>query len=195
MKYYTGPPSGSSNPNELGRTDQPPYSIRVRRDMNDTEIPGLEIDYEKREISFDWRGMYNMFYREENYVDRNIKELATQARTEALDLKAMMDTGGISLIDAMQRLLKRVKTSEENARRHARRKRLDTIYKAHGLKGFNHDDFPEQEEETLEYLAQGRKNLDWYEMSDESDGDGNEDEDEGEDEGSEQEWEDMDVDE
>ncbi|KAF2816159.1 uncharacterized protein BDZ99DRAFT_566020 [Mytilinidion resinicola] len=190
MRWYTGPPLGSNNPKELGRVDQPPYMIRVRRDLNDTEIPGLEIDYEKREVSFDWRAMYSMFFREEEYVENKIKKMAQQASVDALNLQAMVESGGMELIDAMQRLVVRVKTSEDDARRDARRKRLNDIYVAHGLSGYDSDIFSDEEKEILDQMAASRLTLDRMVMSD----DGGEQE--GDDEGSESdEWEDMGEDE
>lgn len=32
---------------DRGRFDVPSYTITVRHDVNDTELPGLEVDYEK----------------------------------------------------------------------------------------------------------------------------------------------------
>ncbi|KAF2091050.1 hypothetical protein K490DRAFT_62381 [Saccharata proteae CBS 121410] len=46
--------------------DVPCYVIQVARLINDTEIPDLEFNYEKREISFDWIGMLDEFFLEEN---------------------------------------------------------------------------------------------------------------------------------
>lgn len=55
---------------DRGRFDVPPYTITVRHDVNDTELPGLKVDYEKREISFDWRRMYSVFFREAEHMKR-----------------------------------------------------------------------------------------------------------------------------
>ena len=51
MDFYTG--GKDEGAGQTGRFDVPPYTITVRHDVNDTELPGLKVDYEKREISFD----------------------------------------------------------------------------------------------------------------------------------------------
>lgn len=52
------------------RCQDPPYTIAVRRFVNDTDIPQLEIDFEKRAVSFDWRAMYTCFFREEDWIEK-----------------------------------------------------------------------------------------------------------------------------
>ena len=55
---------------DRARFDVPPYTITVRHDVNNTELPGLKVDYEKREISFDWRRMYSVFFHEAEHMKR-----------------------------------------------------------------------------------------------------------------------------
>ncbi|KAF2687358.1 hypothetical protein K458DRAFT_485581 [Lentithecium fluviatile CBS 122367] len=54
----------------IGRGDQPPYYLRIFDTINDTELVDLEIDCKTREISFDWRETYALFFREQDYVAR-----------------------------------------------------------------------------------------------------------------------------
>ena len=44
----------------------PIFSIQIREVVNDTGLPGLQIDEEKGEISFDWRGMLDRLLGEEH---------------------------------------------------------------------------------------------------------------------------------
>jgi hypothetical protein len=43
----------------------PGYTIRIGTMINDTALPGLKADVEKREISFEWRKALDLFFREE----------------------------------------------------------------------------------------------------------------------------------
>lgn len=61
------------------RCDLPPYQIRIKWEANDTELPGLEADFERAEISFEWYSMFEMFYREAAILDRHDDEIATAA--------------------------------------------------------------------------------------------------------------------
>lgn len=46
------------------RPEMPNYTISVCGLVNDTALPGLEIDLEEREIRFEWRKMLHLFFRE-----------------------------------------------------------------------------------------------------------------------------------
>jgi hypothetical protein len=84
----TGPLSGETCLEEAGgrRCDIPPYEIWIKWDKTDTELPGLEVNFEKREISFEWQRMLELFYREVAVLDKRDGELAEEA-TEWLDQK------------------------------------------------------------------------------------------------------------
>ncbi|KAK7752191.1 hypothetical protein SLS62_005935 [Diatrype stigma] len=47
---------------------RPPHALSVRRVANDTALPGLEVDYEKHEISVLWRPMLSLLFGEEEYI-------------------------------------------------------------------------------------------------------------------------------
>jgi hypothetical protein len=47
------------------KPQMPNYTIRVGSMVNDTALPHLEINVIPREISFDWRVMYTLFFREQ----------------------------------------------------------------------------------------------------------------------------------
>jgi hypothetical protein len=61
------------------RCDLPPYQIRIKWEANDTELPGLEVDFERAEISFGWYGMFEMYFLEAAILDRHDDEIATAA--------------------------------------------------------------------------------------------------------------------
>ena len=45
------------------------FVIQVRAGLNDCAVPGLKIDQEKREISFEWVGLFSHFFCERRAVD------------------------------------------------------------------------------------------------------------------------------
>ncbi|KAF2197544.1 hypothetical protein GQ43DRAFT_475347 [Delitschia confertaspora ATCC 74209] len=47
------------------RPENPRYTIQIERMVNDTELPRVMVNLGAREISFDWRGMFQAFFREE----------------------------------------------------------------------------------------------------------------------------------
>ena len=71
IKLYLGGGSGGSaaavaEGGRRGRCDLPPYQIRIKSLANDTELPKLEVNLQgaRREISFEWQGMFDAFYSE-----------------------------------------------------------------------------------------------------------------------------------
>lgn len=46
------------------RAEMPNYTITIGGLVNDTALPDLDIDIEKREVRFNWRRMLHLFYRE-----------------------------------------------------------------------------------------------------------------------------------
>ncbi|KAL1627443.1 hypothetical protein SLS54_002368 [Diplodia seriata] len=51
------------------------YWVEIRGLALDPELPELRVDYEKREISFDWRRMLDEFFGEEAYARRRLEEM------------------------------------------------------------------------------------------------------------------------
>lgn len=47
------------------KAQMPNYIVSIGDLVNDTELPGLHIDIQKREISFRWKEMLSLFFREE----------------------------------------------------------------------------------------------------------------------------------
>jgi hypothetical protein len=61
------------------RCDLPFYYINIKWDAIDTELSGLEVDFERGEISFEWEATLRSFYREAAVLDRRENELAIEA--------------------------------------------------------------------------------------------------------------------
>lgn len=112
------------------REQPPPYTIKVRRSINDTDIPGLEINYEAREISFEWTTMYDLFFCEEEYVRRK-KDEALKAVQPIDKSTGSNNQGSIPGIDADLLKLMEKDRIEHRAWKEARRARLKSWYKKH----------------------------------------------------------------
>ncbi|KAF2639647.1 hypothetical protein P280DRAFT_453605 [Massarina eburnea CBS 473.64] len=63
------------------RAQMPNFTVRIESMVNDTELPGLEMDVLERKIGFDWRRMYTLFFREQALF-RTLKGL-WQTETDA----------------------------------------------------------------------------------------------------------------
>ncbi|KAF2244500.1 hypothetical protein BU26DRAFT_523147 [Trematosphaeria pertusa] len=54
----------------IGRGDRPPFYIKIHSTVNDTELVDVVVDCSRRELSFNWRRTYSLFFREVDFVAR-----------------------------------------------------------------------------------------------------------------------------
>jgi uncharacterized protein YdaU (DUF1376 family) len=52
----------------IGRGYRPPYFLKIRGAVRDTELVALAVNCETREISFDWRRSFALFFTEERFI-------------------------------------------------------------------------------------------------------------------------------
>ena len=71
LSVYTPPDAVGSAAMDT-RFDLPPWTIELRGSVNDTELPGWKVDFEKKEISFKWKDAMEAFYREVEYIDKTV---------------------------------------------------------------------------------------------------------------------------
>jgi hypothetical protein len=64
------------------KPELPYYTIRVSDMVNDTALPGLELDREGRRVSFNWRGMYRAFFKEEARLRERRKTWEAEVATK-----------------------------------------------------------------------------------------------------------------
>lgn len=69
---------------------RPPHALSVRRVVNDTALPGLEVDYERHEMSVLWRPMLSQLFGEEEYF-KWAKKVDFQHSAVKDSRQAMMD--------------------------------------------------------------------------------------------------------
>ncbi|RYO85194.1 hypothetical protein DL764_009218 [Monosporascus ibericus] len=72
-----------------------PHVLAVRRVVNDTALPGLEVDYEKQEISVLWAPMLSLLFGEEEYIKwaKKVDYQHSSARRGMESMMRMVDSG------------------------------------------------------------------------------------------------------
>ncbi|KAL0261830.1 hypothetical protein SLS55_003262 [Diplodia seriata] len=165
MKLYQGDGDGC-------RFDLSPYTITVRQIVNDTELPGLEVDYEGREMSFDWRGMFDRLFGEECYAMKLNTQLRGDAgESKATEVQKSIKSGDIELFQGISQMMRIVSERERQAYRDARRLRIRRWYirnEGYALEDdYFHGDF--QERQKLKDLRVARK-YDIYDADSEDEG-------------------------
>ena len=60
--------------------DLPSHIIRVKSVVNDTELPGLRVDFVKKEVSFSWLDMFDRLFREEQALEKGLERWNYEVR-------------------------------------------------------------------------------------------------------------------
>jgi hypothetical protein len=107
------------------RAEMPNYTIRIGDMTNDTALPGLSVDGEKKEISVEWRGMFRCFFREQERFEVLKKRWMAQV---ALNVQKM-EKGEKIIVENMHLPWS---VAETQIRKDVRRKRLRDYYDEQG---------------------------------------------------------------
>ena len=125
---------------------RPPHALSVRRIVNDTALPGLEVDFEKHEVSVQWAPMLSLLFGEEEYkkwakkIDYQHSSVR-ESRQHMMDMVLSGDMGYEEYEDVWWDYTKRRDKRVHEAVRHARLKRYghdcvvnrDDLWKCHAL--------------------------------------------------------------
>lgn len=60
--------------------ESPAHIVDVRGEVNDTEIPKLQVNRETKEISFDWRDLFSLYFGEEKLFDNLLEDWVTGSK-------------------------------------------------------------------------------------------------------------------
>jgi hypothetical protein len=139
LEWYLGADRDARE--EGGRLDLPPHQIRIKSKANDTELPNLEFDVLKMEISFEWEGMFGHFY----------GEAARQEKRDHVVMAEMAEylspaNGDTSIVDAMA-LSKRNRATRRANMKAIRRERIKKWHLENHDFEFNDYLFEEEAEE------------------------------------------------
>jgi hypothetical protein len=98
----------------IGRGYRPPYYLKLREAVNDTELVDLAVDIEAHEISFDWHRTFALFFVEQRFI---------MLAERGIGKRAVYDT---DLVAAISRTTQGMHTQDywNSSHRRARRKRL-----------------------------------------------------------------------
>jgi hypothetical protein len=170
--------------------ENPPYTIQIHRDLNDSPIPNIRIKAEKNRLRLDWKGMYTCFYGEELRYHKGLTIWTEKAKQ---DLKAQ--SAGMDMVETMRLAIEAFAGASEESRKAARRARVLKMFRDKGEVGDGEWVWDEDmEKEVLERLNEARQVASMEEDSDfdeEESDDSEEDEDEEEGDEEEDEWEDA----
>lgn len=58
---------------DAATVEEPVPYVQFRRQVHDTEVPGMKFDPETLQLELDWRGMFSAFFAEEKRYDRMMR--------------------------------------------------------------------------------------------------------------------------
>lgn len=85
-------------------SDCPVICVRIRHEINDTAVPGLDFDYKKLELSCEWKGMYSALFREERELARRRQTVLSEDKDELSLIKEEVDREGVDAMELMQHI-------------------------------------------------------------------------------------------
>ena len=111
----------------------PQYEVQIHRDVNDAPCPGLSLDRENLQLAFDWRGLYNIFFGEEQIYHKLLQKWTEDQEQWALGIREKMERGELDMTQRLQEALDGFAAGSENARKDARRSRIRKEMKTIGI--------------------------------------------------------------
>jgi hypothetical protein len=110
----------------------PKHLVQVHRDLNDTPIPGLSIDYEKLELSCDWKGLFTRFYGEDLLYYQYQAVWAKEKEEWVVDLGEKARRGELDMAQMIQKTMHAFADAVEDSRYKARTVRQRHQYRERG---------------------------------------------------------------
>ncbi|KAH8586776.1 hypothetical protein B0O99DRAFT_48858 [Bisporella sp. PMI_857] len=171
------------------------HRIQVRTDLTDGPIPGLSIDYEKLELSFDWKELYTVFYSEVQVSTRLITEWVEGQKIRHSNLRSAMEAGQLDMERMMHEILHGFEQSHRSSAKAARRLRIKKMKKQKDPDSTGEIKDTLQEANILRDLAEERRAIasEFGDTDDEDEDDSEDEEDSENAEEGEDEWEDEDA--
>ncbi|TVY52887.1 hypothetical protein LSUE1_G009920 [Lachnellula suecica] len=137
---------------------EPSHEIQVHHDLNDTPIPGLQLNPENMQLSVNWRELYTRFYGEEQLYHKGLEKWTSNKDTWKKDLAEQTGKGQIGTMDAVRRAIEAFASGSEESRKIARRARIWRQFRDNG-EDWDYEKMGdlEEEERVLKALAQARQ--------------------------------------
>jgi hypothetical protein len=132
------------------KIEAPLHTIQIRRDINDGPLSGITMDYEKSELSCDWREMLSAFYGEEHLYQNHTKNWVASKEAWTRELKGKMDRGEMDAMQVIEKAIFAFADGSDDSRKIARRTRIHQQYKRlYGLEWDMEQDGDKQEESKI----------------------------------------------
>jgi hypothetical protein len=169
--------------------EEPQHTIQVRHEITDGPIPGISFDYEKFQLSCNWRELYTVFFGEIILSGKLTQDWVNGQESYVAGLKNQMESGEFDMGRLLTEAMTAFVSGNSKSIRAARRARIKRQLRDAGNPNWDPEtDLDVQtENEILKTLEQKREFSTLQEFSDEEGDEEGEDEDEEEDE-----WEDDD---
>lgn len=132
----------------------PRHTVRVRRQINDTPIPGFHIDCTERVLSCDWRGLYSAWYAEDLNYRHMLADRVHEQDNQREELSAQLACGEVNQMEMLMRAAMGYFANTEASENAARRIRIRRQYRE--LDG---RDWDPSDEESQHLEAMMRKRL------------------------------------
>ena len=132
-----------------------PYVISIYGAALDSDLPGLEYDLEKREISFDWVAMLDAFCAEHAELDKRNKATVQRSVADAqiAKVKENWDEDVEALVRGMMKTADDLRKATKANLKDVRRERIMRSYKKrHGVECVVDWDFEFEEEQRVEKI-------------------------------------------
>ncbi|TCD60209.1 hypothetical protein EIP91_010545 [Steccherinum ochraceum] len=136
----------------------PQIMVRVLYTANDTYVPGFKPNWEKLEVSVDWRGMYSERFKEEKehkrWLTENIDQISDLALSMALDTaRQIKSKDPVAFFHAMTKMQQMKTDFRTKAYKTLRKERIRrNVCKYDGAEDYNCSD--EEGEEKLKTVRQ-----------------------------------------
>lgn len=146
----------------------PPHILAVRREANDTELPGLRVDWEEHQISVLWKPMLSLFFGELEYMkwaDRiELQHSGFLARSQVMAEK--VKAGEVSIDEFIHFGLHHAARQQDTILKTVRRQRFRRWYMKHA--GYTEDQEIDEDETKLRHLISARNDIgNWSDFNDE----------------------------
>jgi hypothetical protein len=131
IEFYLGvhPSKRERTRPSLGPFQLQLHQIRFKAKANDTELPQLEFDFERREISFEWTGMFDRFCSEAVLLEKRESDLLPESEQWLMSGKHSI-AGALAFSEATKAARKKIAKEVRRDRiKKWNRERLDRKFK------------------------------------------------------------------
>ncbi|KAJ8082634.1 hypothetical protein PM082_008489 [Marasmius tenuissimus] len=105
----------------------PKIVIQIRRQANDTLIPGLEFNFDDLEMKLDWKGMYSEWFKEEKEHTRYLANMVHddgELAAKAIEMREKVERGEMDMMESVEWAIKAFLNGHTDASQKIRAERI-----------------------------------------------------------------------